>query len=56
MRPYAFTIARGTIIITKANFTEIGFMAGTSKNFVKTAIYRVIRNLNSELLQKRKSI
>jgi len=29
-------------------------MAGTSKDFVKTAIYRVIRNIQSEILKKKK--
>ena len=54
MRPYAATIARGEIRITKANFTEIGFMAGATKDIVKTAIYRVIRNITTKLLQKKK--
>jgi len=51
MRPYSSTISSGLIRIIKANFTEIGYMAGTTKDLVKTAIYRVFRNITTKLLQ-----
>ena len=48
MRPYSSRIPIGPVSQTKINFTEIGAIAGVTKDIATVSIKRVINNLEIE--------